>query len=1205
MLKNIELIEKLTLDQKLELLVNGRYLSAKHDAELQLPSLSIKYVEEIAHNGELDNLPSVHALANTWDSKNFKNVYAQIGAISKEQEVNALLLPKANVRSDVYSDGISEDPLLCGNYLGAAANGVRDQGIEPVLTTCAINKKQANYMDVQPDAKAIMEYYVRPFKLAIEKCPSAAATTDYTYLTDNYKRVNVDLVKGYIGQQVGPKFLVCENVSPEHVVQSINSGECLTLKGRTRILKDAVKRYEELRESVEIGVTSAEEMDEALRDGLAISIDTINQAVDNVIEFLRECENIPVKEKLIDLKRSNENVKLAQESVVLLKNKERILPIIKRSKIAVLGSAITNIGGDFQTELSNRMKACKMTYLGYHHAYDIEGKKDEKATEQALKLASNANVVLLFVGFSKEREKVIDKVKNVELPAGQMHLIKKLKENGKRVVAIVTGSGRVDIAFSKYVDGILYAPDAGAYSAQALADIVVGKVSPSGKLPFTIYKDADKRFAKEKYYKDNGYNKVGNFVGYRRYVTDNEFVRYPFGFGLSYTAFQYSGLKINGNELTFTVKNVGKYDCAEIVQIYYEAVDSKELRPKKQLCGYAKIHLKAGQRKTIKQKIDKNQLAFFSAEDKKWHIENGKYLLTVGGSITDVKLKGYMSVVGENITQCNIDAADYLQSKSNVVSGGYYMDTKIEKPKYKATGKRFGIATIIIALLCNLFVVVGDMFLHIFTTPMIWLVTLASLFVVNLMMIIGIIAIIVSSVRKRRYIKKFIQDRLDKHLADEEVHEPVGYELLFIEEFDKVEEDEDDEEDANFIIEDEVDEHYVVGLKLDTLQEKLVAFALERGIVIDLKMAREILSAMSVSRMILFKTNGTIDTCAFMSMLCEFFGCPNFIDDASDYLSPDDLLINSNGQTNLINVLNNANSDKEAINIYQLNNVKLQNLGNYFTGFMRYLIKPSLSFNIGFKDVSISDAEYPVNSNIWFMAAIEDCEQLENVPAYIAETSSIICLSYSTTDEALEKTPAIIQSVAQFNELGDKMKNTFELSENYWRKLDKLEEYVAYRAKFRISNKLWQKLERFVAVYIGLGGDADEALSGALSTKVLPAMIHILSLNKNDSDEQFAHVLENIFGEENADMCRVVINFSGLDSIDGVAPANKTRPVEQVAPQEDDSTQEVIEEQPVEDQTEVEDNITEQVDEQKSEQTDLIQSAVEEQENDLEEGGQE
>lgn len=1202
MLNNVELIEKLTLDQKLELLVNGRYLSAKHDVDLGLPSLVIKYTDDVITKEQKNDLPSLHALANTWDANNFENVYSKIGEISREQGVNALLLPNANVRSNVYSNGVSEDPLLCGDYFGAIANGVQKQGVEPVLTACSINKKQANYMDIEPDAKAIMEYYFKPFKLAIEKCPDAAATTNYTYLSDNYKNINVDIVKGYIGQQIGPKFLVCENVYPEYMVQSISNGECLTLKGRVKVLREAVKRYDELRESVELGVTSAEEMDNAVRDGLAISLDTIDEAVDKVIEFLVECASLPVEEQSVDFKKDNAGLKLAQDSVVLLKNKERVLPIIKRSKIAVLGSAITNIGGDFQAELSGIMKECKMTYLGYNSAYEIDGKKDEKALNEALQLATKADVVLMFVGFSEDKEKVIDKVKSVELPASQIDLIKKLKAKGKKVITIITGSGRVDIAFSKYVDGILYAPNAGKYSSQALARILVGKVSPSGKLPFTIYKNADKRFAKDKYYKDCGYNKIGSFVGYRRYVSDKEHIRYPFGYGLSYTSFQYSGFTIKGDEIIFSIKNVGKYDCSEIVQFYYEVIESKEVRPKKQLYRYEKIWLKAGQRKTIRTKINPKQLEIFNTADKKWKVEQGKYLFSVGSSVADTRLKGLMLVKGEEIKESKQDIVDYLQSKSNIVSGGYYMDTKIEKPKYKATGKRFGIATIIIALMCNLFVIFAKMFLKIFTTPMIWMIVYASLFVVNLLMVIGIIAIIVSAVRKRRYIKRYLKEWLDKHSTDEEAHEPVGYELLFIEEFDKTEDDEEDE-DANFVIEDDVDDHYVVGLKLDTLQEKLISFALERGFVIDLKMAREILSAMSVSRMILFKTNGTVDTSSFMSMLSEFFGCPNYIDDAVDYTTPDDLLFNGNEQhgyapTNLIDLLERADSDKEAINIYQLNNVKLENLGNYFMGFMRYLVKPSLAFNIGLKDQSISNVEYPVNTNIWFMAAVEDYEQLENVPAYIAETSAVVCLTFAITDTSDEKSPAVIESVAQFNELGDKMKNSFELTENYWRKLDKLEEYVAYRAKYRISNKLWQKLERFVAVYIGFGGSADEALSSALSTKVLPTMIRILIANKNEGDEQFVHVLENIFGEENADACRTVVNFSSLDAIDGIAPANKKRPIEQKESENEEFVAKEQVQEVVEEQTDAEE--IETVPEKTEEQ-----SVVEEQTNVVEKGEQE
>lgn len=1140
-----EIIENLNIDEKLAILTSGDYLSAIKEENVGLPKLSIRSEKDLSK--EEYSYPSFEALANSWSVLQTDSVAKGLALRAKRMNVNAMLLPSGTVRGNVYEDGASEDPLLLGTLLGQYAKTMSEKGVMPILSKCEMSPLNAAFADVEPSARAIMEYYLKAFQIAAKES-EVAISSSYTRLKGAYESVNTRLVPSLIEKHVAGanSFLICENAESEKEVERLNAGFSLCINGHAHTLKEAVTYYNELKNAVESGVASAEELEEAIEKGAALSEDTVDEAVDRVLRFAQKCETYAqLRGKDAQEPSEAELLKIAESTAVLLKNKQETLPLARRRKIAVIGE-LSEDGGD-ASALSYLTQTAGKDFVGYGKGYDLTRNRSDDLIASACAIAQKAETVVVFLGLGEKREDKLTQTRKLKLPGSQAALLEKLARLGKKIVAVVKGSGRLDMSFDNIVDAVLYMPDAGYYGGQAIARLLYGNACPCGKLPFTMYSEPEERAAKERFYKNGGYNKVGTFVGYRRYDSDRELVKYPFGHGLSYTKFTYSNLRVSNKKVWLTVKNTGHREGTEIVQFYYGKDKAMQIRPRKQLFGFSRITLRPGEERSVSIEIPPKAFAFYNPQTSTWEVESGPYKVYASSSVVDEKLKCFCYETGTSPTPSKEKTSEYLQGKSNIVSGEFFMDTKIQRTQYKPKGILFGVITILLAVLLDAFLIVFGEEVDFFHEDLGEKVGWILFIVCNFLCLLGILAMIVSHKNKKRFNRESTQKALVRKTEEKEkAVSPVSYEQLFIEEFSELLEDEDEEEaekDAHeeyaFAIKEKVDGYHQDGWTLYNMQDELTAFLLKRGVVLDALQARTILSAMSVSRLVVLKTDTGVDPTAFMRAMSEFFAVKPYIDNAEKYQSSDDMLFAETTaeeeseyayrQTAFADAMDEAEADECAIKLAHLTSVRLEALGGYFTQFMRYIVKPELSYSVAMKNKSVSDKSFTITPNLWIFIAIAEEEKAERLPAYVAEAAAFVKLRFSLQSPSEEQTERKPISKAQFVSFGDKAKNRFELDESRWKRVDRLEEYVCARTSYQISNKVWQKMEKYASVFLSLGGEEDEALDSVVAVKLLTNILALVKHNKKENDDQFFHVLENIFGEEKANICRAVVDASSVD----------------------------------------------------------------------------
>ncbi|MBR1891847.1 MAG: glycoside hydrolase family 3 C-terminal domain-containing protein, partial [Clostridia bacterium] len=268
--------------------------------------------------------------------------------------------------------------------------------------------------------------------------------------------------------------------------------------------------------------------------------------------------------------------------------------------------------------------------------------------KKAVALANQADVAIVFLGLDEVSEAEGLDREHIRINQNQIDLYKAVKATGKKVVVVLSCGSAVELGFLDDSDALLYACLGGQACADAVMNVLVGKVNPSGKLAETFpesYGDCPtanyfpgKKLTVE--YRE------GMYVGYRYYEKAGVNVKYPFGFGLSYTKFEYSDLKINDDGVTFTIKNVGERDGAEVTQLYVGKKSTAIFRPEKELKGFAKTFIKAGESVKVTIPFDDKTFRYFNVRTDKWEVEGGSYQLYVAASSNDVRLSGEITVNG-------------------------------------------------------------------------------------------------------------------------------------------------------------------------------------------------------------------------------------------------------------------------------------------------------------------------------------------------------------------------------------------------------------------------------------------------------------------------------------------------------------------------------------------------------------------------------
>ena len=402
------------------------------------------------------------------------------------------------------------------------------------------------------------------------------------------------------------------------------------------------------------------ELVEAVKSG-RFSEELLDQRVDELLDVILSTTKAvkPLAGKPFDIEKHHAMAaKASEQSIVLLKNENDILPLKKGTKVAVIGefaqkaryqgagSSVVN-----PTKLDNAMDVIKnfdLDVAGFEAGYPRSGKGSAEMQAKAVELAKKADIILLYIGLDEISESEgLDRA-HMRLPQSQVDLIEAVAAVNPNVVAVMSAGSAVEMPWLPRVKALIHGYLCGQAGASSVLKAIMGQVNPSGKLAETYpvkYEDVSSAPyfpAKER----TAEYRESLYVGYRYFETAKVPVLFPFGFGLSYTTFEYSDLTVTNKEAAFTIKNTGKMDGAEVAQLYVSKTDGDVFRPAKELKGFQKVFLKAGESKKVAIQLDDKAFRYFNVDTNRFEVEGGEWNILIGASAADIKLSGKVSVTG-------------------------------------------------------------------------------------------------------------------------------------------------------------------------------------------------------------------------------------------------------------------------------------------------------------------------------------------------------------------------------------------------------------------------------------------------------------------------------------------------------------------------------------------------------------------------------
>lgn len=1089
MLKHKSIIEQLSLRQKIALLTD---LNAFSDPKINAMGVPIIKLADFATLGKEIGI-SYESAINTWNSDLIESVAEAIATVARGRWYQLLLSPDLKCIANPCLDGLSEDAYLNGVFGMETARAARIAGAACVFSQFSIDESYVEYLDLHSDKQAIHELVVKPFEYATESADSFAVLSSLNYVKNGYTNVNnalfQDVVNGILGQDV----YVFSKDTPSTVDFHEYLSGTVCIGGAELMMDRAVGRFNQLMKYRSEGSATDREVSGALSDGSAIDEETLNEAVDRVIEFSYTVNRLIPEVK--PFSRSEEIwSRFAQESIVLLKN-DGLLPIKQPKRIAVFGD-IDDGYNEFKDPLA---------FVGSVRGYDDDEEQSESMLNEAVRLAAEADLLLIFLRRKNDGEG------EWKLPANRIALIETLRCTGKRMIAVLDES--TDVSFDKDFSAVLVVPS-GKYAHAALIDVLVGKVNPSGRLARTYYDYPDEYFRVLKEDKEKKKTRVGVFVGYRYYDFIDMNVRYPFGFGLSYTDFAYSGLKIDGDNVSFRVKNIGNYAGAETAQIYIGR-SCRDVVPKKQLKAFVKIPLEAGESKVVTVTIPSSRYAEFDKNTLSEYIAEGSYTIYVGASVSDIRLKGKRYLKGEKRAKSDDCASDYFRDLSNI--GGKYCVNHTTGKSYPLKNKLHSIFLAALCLFVFIAIIVGYVYLteeeHALTTIVTFFIFLGFSFC----------ALICLCVDKKRRTKLI----LSENETSQKQHPNTEYtpKELFDTAFKKEEKSSDEQIFTN------TSQYYDEKQTYEEVFRDFRKFSTERGIVIEENNLRNFIASLSTSGLLIVNGDEMKLLNMFCSILGDYFGTKVYADNAEDYKTSNDIVNKYNlrymrGITIFQQACRAARSESARIHLVILRHMKTAVLSDVFS---EIADDWQAGWTVAQDSSSARERSYVFPPNLWVIVALENGADFGKIPQSVADFSATLVLRLRECDPSTTKTLVKPFGYYQFSNMIHNVRNKFELDERLWKRIDLLDEKISEISNYRISNRLWIKIEKHISAFLACGGSDTESLDAAVATELLTAILPYL---KKINEESFLTVLEEIFGSEEIAFCRALAQYIKLSKED-------------------------------------------------------------------------
>ena len=660
-MKNAEIIAKLNLEQKCALLSGAGTFTTRGCPKAGVPSITLSDGPNGVRKqaGAADHLglnPSVPAtcfptaatVACSWDPALGEEIGRAMGEEAAAQEVAVLLGPGLNTKRSPLCgrnfEYFSEDPYLSGKMAAAYVRGIQSEGIAACPKHFAVNSQELRRMasDSVLDERTLRELYLTGFEIVVKEAAPKTIMSSYNLVNGTYANENAHLLQDILRRDWGFSGAVVTDWggSNDHAL-GVKNGSTLEMPAPGG---DAVR---ELLAAVQSGKITEADVDARLDELLTLVLDTSAAVQKHSRSFDADAHHALAR-------------RAAAESAVLLKNDGGILPLAAGARVAVIGdfaetpryqgagsSAVNSIKVD---TLLDCLAQSGLQCAGFAAGFDRQGRPDADKKAQAVALAQKADTVLLCLGLDEIKESEgLDRV-DMKLADNQIELLQAVEQANPNTVVVLNAGASLETPWLAHCRALVYGALGGQAGAGAMVDVLTGKVNPGGKLAETWANAYQETPAKDNFagagrtvqYRE------GLYVGYRYYQTAGVPVAFPFGYGLSYTSFAYSDLKVTADSVTLTVTNTGARDGAEIVQVYIAKPGAEIFRPAQELKAFARVPLAAGESRTVTLPLDDKAFRYWNTRTDCWEVEDGRYEVRVGASSADIRLTADVDIRGTN-----------------------------------------------------------------------------------------------------------------------------------------------------------------------------------------------------------------------------------------------------------------------------------------------------------------------------------------------------------------------------------------------------------------------------------------------------------------------------------------------------------------------------------------------------------------------------
>lgn len=660
-LKYESIISKMTLEEK-ALMMSGKNTWQTVDFEKYgIPSMTMSdgphglrrqagAGDHLGLNASLSAtcFPTAATVANSWDEELGEEIGVALAEEAATMDVNVILGPGLNIKRSPLCgrnfEYFSEDPYHAGKMAAAYVRGMQSQGGSACPKHFAVNSQELRRManDSVVDERTFREIYTTGFEIAVKEGKAKAIMSAYNEINGVYANENSHLLQEILVDEWGFNGCVISDWggSNDHAL-GVQNGSHLEMPGTGKSgMRDIVK-------AVQAGTLKEEVLDQRLDELLSLI-------------FATHGTTEKAKGTTFDVEAHHKLArKAAEESIVLLKNQDNILPLKPGTRVAVIGdfarkpryqgagSSLVNPAKEPEAIL-DRIGEYDIVMVSYEQGYVRNRPPKMDLLRKAKEAAKGADVVLFFGGLDEISESEgLDRT-HMMMPEAQGMLIDELSTVNENLVVVLSAGSAIEMPWHQYVKGIVHGYLGGQAGASAMLNVLTGKVNPSGRLNETYpihYEDTPC------YHYYPGKERSSEFrealyVGYRYYTTIDKKVRYPFGYGLSYTKFRYYNLKVNEQGVTFGIENTGDVAGAEVAQLYIGKKSDTVFRPVRELKGFKRVVLAPGEETEVTIPFDDKTFRFFDTRTNTWEIESGEYQIMIGTDAETMQLQAPMQVNG-------------------------------------------------------------------------------------------------------------------------------------------------------------------------------------------------------------------------------------------------------------------------------------------------------------------------------------------------------------------------------------------------------------------------------------------------------------------------------------------------------------------------------------------------------------------------------